>query len=60
MTGLFQRKFAAQALDMPNVDAKRFDYSGRKPLLAVIDKSFGGPVGPATGGGDFGEERETI
>ena len=51
---------AAQALDMLNVDAEGFDYMDRKLLLAVIDKSFGGPVGLDNLAAAIGEERETI
>ncbi|CRF14646.1 Holliday junction branch migration DNA helicase RuvB [Salmonella enterica] len=58
--GAISAEIAAQALDMLNVDAEGFDYMDRKLLLAVIDKFFGGPVGPDNLAAAIGEERETI
>ncbi len=58
--GLVNKKTAAAALDMLEVDHEGFDIMDRKLLHAIIDKFKGGPVGLDNVAAAIGEERETI
>ena len=58
--GEITQQVADQALNLLDVDARGFDHSDRRLLLAMIEKFDGGPVGLDSLAAAIGEERHTI
>jgi holliday junction DNA helicase RuvB len=58
--GIINRKVAASALEMMEVDGKGLDKMDHKLLLAMIEKYSGGPVGIESLAASISEEKDTI
>ncbi|MFS1524401.1 Holliday junction branch migration DNA helicase RuvB [Microbulbifer sp. 2304DJ12-6] len=58
--GSVDSAIADAALNMLNVDARGFDQSDRRMLLAMIEKFDGGPVGVDSLAAAVSEERDTL
>lgn len=58
--GVIDKRIAAEALDLLNVDLLGLDLMDRKLLLSLIEKFNGGPVGIESLAAAISEERDTI